>query len=523
MGLRTRHFDYLLRQPTANVGWFEAITENFISTQGAPLYVLEQIRARYPVALHGVALSIGSYEGLNPKHLQRIRELALRIAPFQISDHLCFSRFRRRQYHELLPLPRTEAMLRRVIANIDHAQTYLKRQLVLENISAYREHPANEIPEPEFLNTLAEKSGCRLLLDINNIYVNAANFRFNARRFVREINPAYVVQYHLAGFTDMHTHLFDTHAEKVHAPVVRLFREARYHLGEKRFSLERDDRIPGFESLLRETQRLASATPVSMPSRFNSPLAMPSKSQRNVIATEPQPIAEWQRTFYTLPASVAETHCGTLSPRAAQKVYRDAYQIRLTSALADKFPLLFKTLGERKAKRIQKEFIDENISTHEDLALYGNNLPRWLKTRYESKREWQKLAELDMIQFEIFHAMLREGVSGLLQKKVFLAPTTRIWSASPSYVAVRAGRVVLLPAAQPGMQRLLCYRDAFAVKAVPLSAGQHRFVRHLMKPVRLGAVLARAERENWLPPQEVKKLFQVLGVAGVLACRQTTS
>jgi uncharacterized protein (UPF0276 family) len=473
--------------------------------------------------LHGVALSIGSADGVNLKHLQRIRDLALRIDPFQISDHVCFSRYRTRQYHELLPLPRTRAMLHRVLANIDRVQNYLKRQLVLENISAYREHPANEIPEPEFLNALAEKSGCRLLLDINNIYVNAANFRFNARRFVREINPAYVVQYHLAGFTDMHTHLFDTHAEKVHAPVVRLFREAKYHLGEKRFSLERDDRIPGFETLLRETQRLAQATPLRMPARFDKHPAITGDRLRPTTNPRMLPETEWQQSFYARPASASETRCGTLSPRAAQKVYLDAYQIRLTSALTDKFPLLFKALGERKAQKIQKEFIAENISTHEDLALYGNNLPRWLKTRHRTHARWHELAELELIQFEIFHAPLASPVPDLLQRKVSLAATSRIWSASAKFVAVRSGRISLLSPPKPGMQHLLCYRDAFAVKALPLSDGQLRFVKNLAKPVRLSTLLGRAERENWLPPQEVQKLFQVLGIAGVLACRQTIS
>jgi uncharacterized protein (UPF0276 family) len=505
-----------MRQPALRVGWFEAITENFINSEGAPLFVLEQIRSRFPVALHGVALSIGSADGLNKKHLERIRRLADRIQPFQISDHLCFSRYGTQQHHELLPLPRTRAMLARLLRNIEVAQNYLKRPLVLENISAYREYPQNEIPEPEFLNTLAEKSGCRLLLDINNIYVNAANFRFNARRYLRAINPGYVAQYHLAGYTDLGTHLFDTHAEPVHAPVQRLFREARFHLGEKPFSLERDDRIPAFETMQRETLRLAAAKPVKMPARFDIVTSTPKSDAAAKSSRGLQREASWQRHFYGGKTLKAEPRCGTLSPAAAQKVYRVAQFIRLGTAIREKFSLLAAALGERKMLALQRSFIAANKSTNEDLALYAHNLPEWLVRQRAYPAHLADLARLDRLQFDIFHTRAEAPATDVFARAVMLSATTGLWSGTHQTVKVSRSRAQVLHKPLAGPQFLLCYREKFAVKSASLTAGQYRFVCHLQKRVQLTQLLSRAESENWLPPREVRGLFRVLGVPGLL-------
>jgi len=413
-------------------------------------------------------------------------------------------------------------MLGRVVANIDRVQNFLKRPLVIENISAYREHPASEIPEPEFLNLVARKSGCRLLLDINNIYVNAANFRFNARRFVRAIDPAYVAQYHLAGYTDMETHLFDTHAERVHAPVARLFREARFHLGERRFSLERDDRIPAFQTLLRETQRLAALKPVRMPARFDIPTATELLALRSSKSGQPTFEQKWQREFYSAATLRGETRCGLLTPRAAQQVYRNAYMIRLTQALQDKYPLLWSALGEKQARSLQKKFVSAHDSSDEDLGRYGNNLPQWLGAVLK-RSNWSDLAALELLLFEIFHSRADKPVRDIFSAPVVLGTNTRIWSSAATQIAVRRGRAVALAKRKPVEQHALCYRDEFAAKVMLLTAGQRRFVAHLTKPVLLTGLLERADRENWLPPQEVQQLFQVLGITGVLTCRQTNS
>lgn len=518
LGLRTEHFNHLLEKPKTGIGWFEIITENFTDTAGAPLYVLEQLRKDYPVAFHGVALSIGSVDGARREHLQRIRELAERIEPFQVSDHFCFARFGSRQYHELLPLPRTAAMAARVIANIRQVQDFLKRQLVLENISAYLEYPHNEMSEAEFINYVAEKSGCGVLLDVNNIYVNAANFRYNARRAILAFDPKHIVQYHLAGFTDLDTHLFDTHAETVHAPVRQLFRETRHHLGERRFSVERDDKIPTFGRLERETLSLAELSPRPMPGRFlaTKPAYLPAKDLKLPESLKSE--TTWQRNIYAIAGAKGERSAGSLTISAARKVYRNAYDIRFTGALRDKFRHLATFMAEQELARLFAAYIEQTPSRNEDLGAYGASLPAYLQKKLPQKSYLADAARLDLARYELFHLHVLPGKKDIMKQKMKLQGA-RLWqSRFTLFKTGRKGR--LQPAAgkpQEQMQYAIIYRDAYAVHEHLLTAAQFRFARALEKGARVAALLARAESQNAMPPGEIKQLFQILGIQGVLA------
>jgi uncharacterized protein (UPF0276 family) len=490
LGLRTEHFPYLLQNPETQIGWFEAITENFLNSEGAPLHVLTQIRERYPVALHGVALSIGSVDGVRLEYLKKIKTLAERIEPFQISDHFCFSRFGRRQYHELLPLPLTFAMAKQTVLNIEKVQSYLKRPLVLENISAYAEFPHNELGEPEFLNFIAEKSGCKLLLDINNIYVNAANFRFNARRFVGGIDPRHVAQYHLAGFTDLGTHLFDTHAEKIHNPVLRLYREARHHIGERPVSLERDDRIPAFKILEREIVRTAALKPIPMPEKFSqttAPLYPPVKKFSANLKRE----RVWQRGIYTRAPQKNEKSAGELTVRGVQRVYRNAYAIRLGTALNEKFTGLASLMPEKKFNTLIKTYIAKFPSTEEDLGQYGGKMPKLLA----KQPRLRDTARADLARFELHAVCLPAKLSDPFSKKVTLS---------------RAAKLL------PGKPARLLYRDRFAVADTQLNSAEYDFMRSLLKPIRLNTLIAVAETEKRLSAESVRRLFRILGLPGIL-------
>lgn len=518
LGLRARHFDYLLRRPRTGIGWFEIITENFTDTGGAPLYVLEHIRKDYPVAFHGVALSIGSVDGVSQHHLKKIRALAERIEPFQISDHFCFSRYGRRQYHELLPLPRTLAMARRVIQNIQMAQDFLKRRLVFENISAYTEHPANEMSEAEFINTIATHSGCGVLLDINNLFVNATNFRFNARRALLAFDPQHVVQYHLAGFTDMKTHLLDTHAERVHAPVRRLFREARYHLGERRFSIERDEKIPSFGRLEQETTMLAGLTPARMPQRFLTQPVQYSHEPRITDVGNLKREQNWQRNFYTLPVLKKEKPAGFLTTKVARQVYRDAYYIRLAAALKDKFKTVAALLNDKEREQLFAAYIETAYSCQEDLSAYGSTLAGFLRKEFPQRPYLADAAKLDLLRYELFHLEVKPTKIAVLKKKVALY-AARLWQSNYTILAPNgkllpktdAHKITKIP------QFAIIYRVGFAVEQRLLSKAQYRFAAALRKPNRVQKLLREAEKNNQLTAPEVRALFRILGIAGVLA------
>jgi hypothetical protein len=254
VGLRAEHYEHILSERPP-VDWFEAITENYLDTGGRPLHILEQVRRDYPVALHGVALSIGSTDPLDAGYLARLRALSRRIEPALITDHLCWSGVAGRPLYDLLPLPYTDESLRHVVERVGRVQDVLGRRIALENASAYVAFRHSTMAECEFLATLAAEADCGLLLDVNNVYVSARNLGFDPRRYLDAIPPERVAQTHLAGFTDMGSYLFDTHSAPVHEEVWALYRHAVGRVGAGATLVEWDADIPPFERLLEEAER----------------------------------------------------------------------------------------------------------------------------------------------------------------------------------------------------------------------------------------------------------------------------
>lgn len=267
VGLRSVHFRHILEQ-RPRVDWFEAISENYLDSHGRPRAVLEWVADRYPVVLHGVSLSIGSTDPLNFEYLRKLKALATAVRAAWVSDHLCWTGVLGKNTHDLLPLPLTEAALRHVIGRVRCVQDVLERPLVLENPSSYVTFRQSTMTEWEFLSRLAEEADCGLLLDVNNVYVSSRNHDFDPEDYLRGLPAARIVQFHLAGHTDLGTHVIDTHDHPVVDPVWRLYRQAwemtsRVAAEEGASSvaagvstlLEWDAHIPPFERLEQELRR----------------------------------------------------------------------------------------------------------------------------------------------------------------------------------------------------------------------------------------------------------------------------
>jgi uncharacterized protein (UPF0276 family) len=251
VGLRTVHFGHILnKKPT--VDWFEIVTENFLDTGGRPLWVLDQISERYPIVLHGVSMSVGSTDPLNRSYIAKVKALAKRVRAVWVSDHVCWTGVAGRNLHDLLPLPYTEEALGHIVKRIRQVQEVLERPLVLENPSSYAEFKSSTMPEWEFLARMAEGSGCGLLLDVNNVYVSSFNHGFDPEAYLRAIPPERVAYYHLAGHTNLGTHLLDTHIGPVINPVWKLYGLAQRLSGGRSTLLEWDEQIPGFTVVHRE-------------------------------------------------------------------------------------------------------------------------------------------------------------------------------------------------------------------------------------------------------------------------------
>jgi len=252
LGLRVPHYEDVLatKQP---LDFVEVISENFMVDGGRPLHMLEQVRASYPLALHGVSMNIGAVDGLDMDYLKQLRRLADRFDPLWVSDHVCWTAVDGIQAHDLLPLPYSDEALDVVSRNVRVAQDVLGRPLVLENPSTYLEFPGS-MTEAEFLAALCARTGCYLLLDVNNIVVSATNHGRSVDEWLDHIPLDRVRQIHLAGHSQGRDLLVDTHDAPVPTSVWDLYQRFISRLGPVATMIERDDHIPPFAELLAELQ-----------------------------------------------------------------------------------------------------------------------------------------------------------------------------------------------------------------------------------------------------------------------------
>ena len=302
IGLRQPHYQALL-QDRPGLGFVEVHAENFFADGGAAIALLQTVRRDYPVSLHGVGLSLGSAAGLDDWHLGRLARLVQRIDPVRVSDHACFARAPQAagapllHANDLLPLAFTPAALDIMVANVQRVQDKLQRPILVENLSAYLHWADDQIAEPEFLNTLARRSGCGLLLDVNNLVVNALNQARDdgtdadadadagagagagadadadavaaACAWVDAVAAAAVGEIHLAGYVDTGDIVIDDHGSRVHPPVWQVYQHALRRLGPRPTLLEWDTDLPALDVLLDEAAKagrlLAGCGPVASP------------------------------------------------------------------------------------------------------------------------------------------------------------------------------------------------------------------------------------------------------------------
>ncbi|WP_245964986.1 DUF692 domain-containing protein [Trinickia dinghuensis] len=271
VGLRHVHFPHLMATAPSEWGvdWFEIISENFLDHHGYAAHVLERIAAHRPIVMHGVSLSIGSVAPLDRDYLRKLRELAERVRPAWISDHLCWTGVNGRNTHDLLPMPLTEQSLAHVADRVRAVQDYLGRALILENPSSYLTFHASQMSESEFLARLADATGCGLLLDVNNVYVSATNHGFDPVAYIEQLPAENIVQIHLAGPSDCGTHLVDTHDQPVPAAVWPLYALAQARTSGVATLLEWDANIPPFAELLGELGKAKAARSGAMPDAGN--------------------------------------------------------------------------------------------------------------------------------------------------------------------------------------------------------------------------------------------------------------
>lgn len=393
LGLRTKHYGWILDNRPA-VDWFEIVSENFLSVGGRPRRKLAAIREHYPLVAHGVGLSIGSTDNIPEAYLTALAQLVHEIEPRFVTDHLCWTRHHGQNSHDLLPLAYTRAALRHVKERVQHVQDRLKRRIFLENPSAYVSFTASEMDEASFLRELCDVSGCGVLLDVNNLYVNAQNLGMDADAYLNAMRAEDICYFHLAGHTVLPDIRIDTHDEPVPPAVWELYREAARRFPHVPTLLEWDDNLPEFPQLMAELEQArAFHTESTRGLSLNGVTA--ASFQPRLAMTDAPDIAAWKITqdafwdVMTSPVNVApnDERAAKLvdSSRATKaerglNAYVDAYFFRIAASICETYPSLNNVLGNQNFYRLLKPFLAVHPPTEANLKYAARALPEYLMT-----------------------------------------------------------------------------------------------------------------------------------------------
>lgn len=449
IGLRREHYAEILAGEVA-CDWFEAISENYMAVGGRARKVLLAVRERYPVTLHGVSLGIGNTDPPDEAYLEALVALAAEVEPAWVSDHLCWTGVEGRTSHDLLPLPYTEEALAHVVERVRRVQDRLGRPLVLENVSSYVTWRTSTIPEEEFLAELARRSGCGLLLDVNNVFVSATNHGGDPRRWLEAIPKGSVWQIHLAGPSEAGPLLVDTHDHPVRPEVWELYREAVRRFGEVSSLVEWDDRIPeigvvlaerdkaagiaaearagqleaderdgesstGGERVEREEERRRglSSTPRAGLSTENGPDPMLGLRGGQRVLMElvraPEGVAKALEERGGAREEVAALFAGDerMSAVARLEVYAGMYFFRLRDSLAEDFARTAAALGEARWHNLVTDYLLAHPPRSWSLRWAGEALPEFLRAHaYGAELPWlADAAALEQARNEAFQAL----------------------------------------------------------------------------------------------------------------------
>jgi uncharacterized protein (UPF0276 family) len=408
LGLRTVHYNDLLNNDTSHeyskeIDWLEIISDNFLVQGGKPLYMLEQFRQRYPLAMHGVGMSLGSVNGINIDYINTIKQLANTIQPLWVSDHLCWTGATGRVLHDLYPLPYTDEAAKIIICNIKKAQDILQRRLVIENVSSYITYQSSANSEWHFLSYILEQADCHLLLDINNVYVSSQNHQFNPLDYIRGIPANRVQQIHLAGHSNHGSHIIDTHDQPVCQSVWDLYGKTCQIIGHAATMIERDDNIPPLSELIAElniAKELASKNikPESI-KLSNATINMAAST------TSSQTLPHIQNSFvcYILnddKENILEIanyihNQKDVDIKERLNIYHHAYRARLIEVLAECFAKTYLYMGSDTFSSDVTQYIVCYPPKKTSLNSYGIDLPQYFKQLYPDNPELYELAQLD--------------------------------------------------------------------------------------------------------------------------------
>ena len=423
IGFRPTHYSEIIAKKP-KLDFVEIISENFMAVGGNPKRKLEEVRKIYPIAMHGVSLSIGSYDPLDMKYIGELKRLSDFIEPFVVSDHICFTKdMNGRNFHDLLPIAYNQHTLEHLVSRIHVVQDMLGRALLFENPSAYLAWTASDMTEVDFLIELCKRTGAGLLLDLNNLIVNQNNLLIPPSEYLEKLGPQ-VRQFHIAGHKVYDGIRIDTHDEPVSDEVWKLWALAKKKWPDVPVLLEWDDHIPPLDTLLEEIDRARDVKSFGEKETFNfpiiqkvDPLVLSSKKKSPVPKSSPSNVtgALTQSILNSTPLGIAalsesfRIDLPTTAP-LGMETYRFAYFERIEAALKETFKCLYYIAEDAGFRAITNHYLRYRTSQHWSLNLIGNELASVLRT-FELNFDFgvpqalmADIADLDQLSSEVFLA-----------------------------------------------------------------------------------------------------------------------
>ncbi len=544
LGLRPEHVhDILDTQP--DVGWFEVITENVLHHEGWFRSAVDAVRERYPVVLHGVSLSIGSSDPLPLAYLRAVKTLADELEVAWVSDHVCWTGVGGRNSHDLLPVPYDERSLRWIVDRVRQVQEILERPIMLENPSSYLGFTGSTLTEWDFHARLAREADCGLLLDVNNVFVSSVNHGFDPGAWLAAVPWDRVAHLHVAGHSDLGTHLLDTHIGPVCDAVWQLLGRALQAGGPRPVMLEWDDEIPAFAEVWQEAQRAQAA--LDAVDSWSGRSTMDHVSQRDIGSKGPPlsrgrdrqgadqtqaELAQAQTWLFDLVSGqpnadtrrIASEVTPTRRLTAAERVdiYRDMIRVRFLEAMELDFVAVQRALGEERFAALVARYLRQHPSQHWALEQLGAAFPGWLRSQADEGVDPAWIADAATLEWAlvragwppeqpVFDTAALAAVPPESQGQIRLqaAATTELWDVStPAFDAVaRAwGHAAADTPAASGSPApstathgdvgnavtALVYRDGWQVKLRALPATEAAVLRPLVAGASLAAALEAA-------------------------------
>jgi uncharacterized protein (UPF0276 family) len=496
VGLRAAHYrEFLEQRPT--VDWLEVHTENYFEAGGWDAHVLEQLRHAYPISLHGVGLGIGSAHGFSQAHLARVCDTVRRVEPALISEHLCWGAVHDRHLNDLLPMPLTQEALLLVADRVDRVQQALGRQLLIENVSTYLRFAADAMSEAEFLAALAARTGCGILLDINNLYVNLRNHGEDPMAALEALPPGCVGEMHLAGHLVTADAVIDNHGAVVAPEVWQLYEQALRRFGTVSTLIEWDTDIPELAVLLGQAQHardIAARIAIEVP---GATLAEAQAGMANALF-------DLSAQAGVLPMFKGDQEL------AAQRLalYRGNLGATWDKTLSGAYPVIQALVGEEFFAALARAFGMANPSTDGDLNRYGERFPDFLAA-FRHVAEYPYFPDVARCEWALHRAHHEIGATALDpaalasltpaqfdQVRFTLHPACTLiasdWAAVDIWLAHQTGDDAAMPELLAQNNYAVTVRPQWQATLLPLSRGAHTALQHLQHGETLGDALDAA-------------------------------